>query len=98
MIRLCGSSQKQMRREPEYFGEAELDLLYMAKRLREALKLEELLTEAGIDYLVETGTYTGGLLFRRELTGAFFYVAPATLSSAREILISNRYRPYNPTY
>ena len=38
----------------------------MARRLREALKLETLLTEAGIDYLVETGPYTGGLLIKRD--------------------------------
>lgn len=84
-----------MRRDPEFFDEPELDLIYMARRLRDALKLEELLTQAGIDYLVETGTYTGGLLMRRELTGAFFYVAPSDLDRARELLVSNRYRPYN---
>ena len=83
-----------MRRDPEFFGEAELDLLYMSRRLREALKLETLLTEAGFDYLVETGLYTGDLLMRRELTGAFFYVAPADLIRARELLLENRYRPY----
>ena len=84
----------KVRRDPEFFGEAELDLIYMARRLREALKLETLLTEAGIEYLVETGSYTGGLLMRRELTGAFFYVAPADLIRARNLLLSNRYRPY----
>jgi hypothetical protein len=83
----------EVRREPEFFGEAELDLLYMARRLREALKLETLLTEAGLDYLVETGSYTGGLLMRRELTGAFFYVAPEDLARARDLLLKNRYRP-----
>jgi hypothetical protein len=84
----------EVRRDPEFFGEAELDLLYMARRLREALKLEMLLTEADLDYLVETGLYTGGFLMRRELTGAFFYVAPADLTRAREVLLINRYRPY----
>ncbi len=83
-----------MRRDPEYFGDVELDLIYMAKRLREALRLEKLLTEAGIEYLVETGTYTGGLLMKRDLTGAFFYVAPADLEQTRELLVANRYRPY----
>lgn len=83
-----------MRRGPEFFGEAELDLVYMARRLRDALKLEDLLTAAGIDYLVETGTYTAGFLMRRELTGAFFYVAPIQLSSARELLLRNKYKPY----
>ncbi|MGI9074994.1 MAG: hypothetical protein ACR2JB_27600 [Bryobacteraceae bacterium] len=84
----------EVRCDPEFFGEAELDLLYMARRLREALKLEALLTEAGLDYLVETGTYTGGFLMRRDLAGAFFYVAPADLTRARELLLKNRYRPY----
>lgn len=83
-----------MRRDPQFFGELELDLLYMARRLREALKLEGLLTEAGLDYVVETGTYTGGLLIKRDLAGAFFYVAPADLAQAREVLLRNRYKPY----
>jgi hypothetical protein len=83
-----------MRRDAEFFGEPELDLLYMAKRLREALRIEQLLTEAEIDYLVETGTYTGGLLMKRDLTGAFFYVAPSDLRRAQEVLLANRYKPY----
>ena len=66
----------------------------MAKRLREALRVETLLTEAGIDYLVETGTYTGGLLLKRDLAGAFFYVGPADAPRARQMLIENRYKPY----
>jgi hypothetical protein len=83
-----------MRRDPEFFGEAELDLVYMARRLRDALKLEALLTEAGVEYLVETGSYTGGFLMRRELTGAFFYVSPSDLTRARNVLLINRYTPY----
>jgi len=83
-----------MRQEPDFFGEDELDLLFMARRLREALKVEGLLTEAGIDYLVETGTYTGGLLFKRELTGAFFYVAPVDAQRAQGVLVANRFKPY----
>jgi hypothetical protein len=83
-----------MRQEPDFFGEAELDLIYMARRLRDALKLEGLLTDAGLDYLVETGTYTGGFLFKRDLTGAFFYVAPTDADKARLILTDNRMKPY----
>jgi hypothetical protein len=83
-----------MRRDPEFFGEAELDLVYMARRLPDALKLEALLTEAGVEYLVETGSYTGGFLMRRELTGAFFYVSPSDLTRARNVLLINRYTPY----
>jgi hypothetical protein len=83
-----------MRRDADFFGEPELDLLYMAKRLREALRIEKLLTEAGIDYLVETGTYTGGLLMKRDLTGAFVYVAPGDLLRSQELLAEHGYRPY----
>lgn len=66
----------------------------MARRLRDALRLEGLFTEAGLDYLVETGNYTGGLLFRRELAGAFFYVLPDDAQKARAILVQNRMKPY----
>jgi len=83
-----------MKQEPEFFGETELDLIYMARRLRDALKLEGLLTEAQVDYLVETGTYSGGFLFKRELTGAFFYVAPGEKAKAIEVLARNRMKAY----
>jgi hypothetical protein len=83
-----------MRQEPDFFEDAELDLIYMARRLRDALKLEGLLTDAGLDYLVETGTYLGGFIFKRELTGAFFYVAPADIEKAHAVLSQNRMKPY----
>lgn len=83
-----------MRQEPEFFGETELSLLYIAKKLKEALKLEETLTEAGLDYLVEPDTYRGGLIFASERVGAFFYVAPEKMEEARELLKANRYKPY----
>lgn len=85
-----------MRREPEFFGDQELDLLHMARRLRKALRLEALLTEANIEYCVEPGEYTGGFLMKRDLTGAFFYVAPVDLERAKEVLAQNRLKPYDP--
>lgn len=84
----------KMKREPDFFGDTELNLVFMARRLREALKVEELFTAAQIDYLVETGTYTGGLLMKRELTGAFFYVVPEAQGQAAKLLRANRYKPY----
>lgn len=85
-----------MRREAEFFGEAELDLIYMARRLRDALKVEKLLEAAGIDYAVETGTYTGGLLIKRDLAGAFFYVTETNVERGRSLLAQNGYKPYEP--
>ncbi|MGH9629314.1 MAG: hypothetical protein ACRD7E_13420 [Bryobacteraceae bacterium] len=86
-----------MRREPDFFGDSELSLLYIAKKLREALALEDLLTSAQINYLVEPDTYRGGLIFASERIGAFFYVAPEMLEEARRVLVENRYRPYEAT-
>jgi hypothetical protein len=85
-----------MRQEPDFFGEAELCLLYIAKKLREALALEDVLTRSNIDYLVETDTYRGGVIFVSERVGAFFYVAPESVDAAREVASANGYKPYSP--
>jgi hypothetical protein len=90
------AARRDMRRESEHFGDAELDLLYMARRLRDALRLEEILTAAGVDYLIETGTYTAGFIMKRDLTGAFFYVAPKDLAASQLLLSENHFRPYTP--
>jgi hypothetical protein len=86
-----------MRCDLEFFNGVELHLLYMARRLREALAVETVLGKAEVDYFVEPGPYKGGLIFPRELTGAFFYVLPKDLARAREILVRNRYLPYDET-
>jgi len=82
-----------MRREADYFGDRELVLVYIAKRLNEALKLEKLLSEAGLDYLVEPDRYHGGILFRTERVGAFFYVAPEVAEAARQLMRDQGWRP-----
>lgn len=78
-----------MRRDPEYFGDREMDLIFIAKRLKDALRLEDLLTQAEIDYAVETDTYQGGVMFLSERTGAFFYVLPDVLDRAKEVMTRN---------
>ena len=45
------------RREPDFFGDRELNLIYVARKLKEALQLEKLLTDAGLDYLVEPDVF-----------------------------------------
>lgn len=71
-----------------------MDLLYIAKKLREALPLEEALTAQGVDYAIELDVYRGGLIFQAERTGAFFYVLPDVLEKAREIVKSVGLKPY----
>ena len=43
-----------MRREADFFEDREMDLIYIAKNLKEALRLENALTESGVEYAVET--------------------------------------------
>lgn len=90
---LRSSLQVAVRRDPEFFGDVEMDLLYIAKKLQESLRLEQVLTEAGIDYAVETDTYLGGVMFKRELMGAFFYVLPDRLETARAVIKAAGYEP-----
>ena len=85
-----------MRKDPDHFGEAELTLVYVARKLKDALALESVLTAAGVDYLVEPDTYTGGIVFRSERVGAFFYVAPEAAEAAGRVLSDHGYRPHEP--
>jgi hypothetical protein len=83
-----------LRREPDFFGEQELILVYVAKKLKEALRLEKLFTDAGLDYLVEPDKYSGGVIFRSERIGAFFYVAPENDAVARNLMHGDGFTPY----
>jgi hypothetical protein len=67
-------------------------LVYIARKLKEALAIEKMFTEAGLEYLVEPDTYTGGIIFRGERTGAFFYVDPEDQTRARELLQNSGYK------
>ncbi len=85
-----------MRQEEAFFGEQELVLIYIAKRLREAKKIEDMFDAAGLEYLVEPDSYRGGVLFVRELIGAFFYVSETQAEAARGCLSAANIKPYEP--
>jgi hypothetical protein len=85
-----------MKRDPDYFAGTEPELVFIAKRLRDALSLEELLTGAGIDYAVETDEYHSGMIFRSTRMGAFFYVRPETREQAAAVMLENGYVPVAP--
>jgi hypothetical protein len=84
-----------MRRDPDYFDGVDPVLLYIAKRLKESLALEEVLTASGIDYGVEADHYQGGVIFRSQRVGAFFYVRPDSERQARTVLESHGYTPHS---
>jgi hypothetical protein len=83
-----------LRRDAEFFGDQEMSLVLVAKRLKEALKAEDLLTAAGLDYAVETDTYSGGIIFRSERVGAFVYVRPEDEENARGVLTQGGVKPF----
>ncbi len=76
----------QMKQDAPFFADRNPQLIYIAKRLADATELEDLLTREGVDYGVEADTYTGGIVFRSERVGAFFYVLPEGAEQARELL------------
>jgi hypothetical protein len=65
-----------MKKEADYFDGVEPVLIFIARRLRDAVQLESLLTGAGVDYGVEPDEYEGGVIFKSMRVGAFFYVRP----------------------
>jgi len=83
-----------MRRDADFFGENRAVLIFIAKRLRDALRLESILTGAGVDYGVEADKYRGGIIFQSERVGAFFYVLPESLDLARRVMRENGYKPH----
>jgi hypothetical protein len=81
-----------MKQDGDFFGDQDVALIYIAKKLREALRLEGLLTEAGVDYAVEPDKYKGGVIFSAERIGAFFYVLPEAVEIARAVMERHGFR------
>ena len=85
-----------MRQEASFFDQHDPRLIYIAKKLKESLAVELMLSENGVDYGVETDRYTGGFVFRTERVGAFFYVRRGDENRARGLLAEHGYHPADP--
>ena len=83
-----------MKQEAAFFENRSPVLVYIAKRLRDALRLEGILTEAGLDYGVEADEYRGGVVFRTVRTGAFFYVLPEAVEATCAVMERHGFHPY----
>jgi hypothetical protein len=83
-----------MKQDAAFFEGKEPVLVYIAKKLKDALRLEEIFTASGIEYGVEADEYRGGVIFRSVRAGAFFYVLPETVESAHELMRLHSYNPY----
>jgi hypothetical protein len=85
---------KTVKQEPSYFEGKSPVLVYIAKRLKDALRLETILTEAGVEFAVEADEYRGGVIFRSVRAGAFFYVLPESVEAAFAALRGHGFTPF----
>jgi hypothetical protein len=83
-----------MKQDAPFFEGKDPALIYIAKKLKEALRLESIFTSAGLDYGVEADEYRGGVVFRSLRVGAFFYVLPESVEAAHEIMRRHGYKPF----
>jgi len=83
-----------VKQESEFFDGKAPVLVYIAKRLNDALRLEQLLTDAGVDFGVEADEYRAGVIFRTVRAGAFFYVLPDSVDRAFHVLHLAGLTPY----
>ena len=83
-----------MKQDAPFFEGKDPTLIYIAKKLKEALRLESIFTSAGLDYGVEADEYRGGVVFRSLRVGAFFYVLPESVEAAHEIMLRHGYKPF----
>jgi len=86
-----------VKKDADYFEGRDARLLFIAKRLADATRVEALLTEAQVDYGVEADEYHGGVIFRRTRIGAFFYVLPDAWERALRVIAENGYRSAEPS-
>ena len=84
----------EVKQDASYFEQKDPVLIYIGKRLKDSLRLEEVLTAHNVDYGVEADEYRGGVIFSSVRTGAFFYVLPETVEAAFEVMRRNGYKPY----
>jgi hypothetical protein len=83
-----------VKQDASFFEGKDPILVYIAKRLKDALKLEALFSAYHIDFGVEADEYRAGVVFRTVRTGAFFYVLPETVESAHSVMQRNGYTPH----
>jgi hypothetical protein len=82
-----------MKQEASFFEGQDAVLIYIARKLKDALRLEETLTAEGIDYGVEADEYRAGIVFRSARIGAFFYVVKDATEAAHAVMTKHGFTP-----
>lgn len=75
---------------PDEFGDVAIARVYIAGNLREAQRVERVLSDGGLDYFVEIEKFRKHLLgvIPREYDGVAFYVAAERADASRERLLA----------
>ncbi len=84
-----------MKQDASFFEGKQAVLVYIAKKLKDSLRLESIFDGAGLDYGVEADDYRGGFVFQTVRVGAFFYVLPESVAAAHELMLASGYKPYD---
>ena len=85
-----------MRLHPDDFDGRELELIYIARAVDEAQKIEAILDERQVDYAIRVEQFRTGVIFASVRAGAFFYVLPELAPSCRAALTQLGYRVQEP--
>ena len=84
----------RLKQDAAFFEGKSPVLIYIGKKLKDALRLEEIFTAAAVDYGVEADEYRGGVVFRSARVGAFFYVLRESEAAARHAMQQNGFVPH----
>ena len=75
--------------EPEALDHGDLERIFIAAKLAEAQRVEEVLTLEGVEYIVTVEPFVGGIFSTfRPRNGAVFYVASTQADYSRGKLIA----------
>jgi hypothetical protein len=75
--------------DPAEFEDIDARLIFLARTIKEAERVEQILNDQGIDFTVQLEFYLAGILFTRERAGIGFYVYADQAESCRELLRRN---------
>jgi hypothetical protein len=73
--------------EPEEFGERETRLVFIARNVGEAERVEDVLAANGVEFFVQIERYVSGLLFASERAGIGFHVLETQAAWSRGLLL-----------
>jgi len=82
-----------MKHRLEEFGDQEMELVFIATKLKHAQDVEQLFDSQELEYGLEVDSFRGGLLGLSNRTGVFFYALSGQAHFCRTLLQQNGFKP-----